>query len=229
MSCSNNFDWDNLVRDSHEESLRIVIELDNGESNDISIYYKVLQSCYQQITESMLKLHKPLLDARVLFRSIFNIRQNENFINESQINKNEKGNSLKGLIVGQFPVVAIGGTFDRLHAGHKLMLSIASLLASKSIVCGITGIILCILLLDCIDESMCHDKKYSEKIQPWDIRATNLIDFLQDFNSKSTIQLVKLMDPFGPTITEPNIDAIVVSHETLQGAHSSIILFHNLM
>lgn len=40
---------------------------------------------------------------------------------------------------GSLDVVALGGTFDRLHAGHKLMLSSAIVLANKSVVIGLTG------------------------------------------------------------------------------------------
>lgn len=40
---------------------------------------------------------------------------------------------------GSCNVVALGGTFDRLHAGHKLMLSSAIVLANKSVVIGLTG------------------------------------------------------------------------------------------
>lgn len=36
-------------------------------------------------------------------------------------------------------VVALGGTFDRLHAGHKLMISSAIILAKKTVVVGLTG------------------------------------------------------------------------------------------
>jgi pantetheine-phosphate adenylyltransferase len=38
-----------------------------------------------------------------------------------------------------FPVVALGGTFDHLHAGHKILLSMAALLARRKMIVGITG------------------------------------------------------------------------------------------
>jgi bifunctional ADP-heptose synthase (sugar kinase/adenylyltransferase) len=38
-----------------------------------------------------------------------------------------------------FNRVVIGGTFDHLHAGHKILLTMAALLATKSIVVGVTG------------------------------------------------------------------------------------------
>ena len=38
-----------------------------------------------------------------------------------------------------FPVVALGGTFDHLHAGHKILLSMAASLASRKLIVGVTG------------------------------------------------------------------------------------------
>lgn len=38
-----------------------------------------------------------------------------------------------------YEVVALGGTFDRLHAGHKIMLSSAAILAKSQVVIGLTG------------------------------------------------------------------------------------------
>ena len=39
----------------------------------------------------------------------------------------------------QFRVVILGGTFDHLHAGHKILLSMAGLIASEKIIVGVTG------------------------------------------------------------------------------------------
>jgi hypothetical protein len=39
-----------------------------------------------------------------------------------------------------FDVVALGGTFDHLHAGHRLLLASAALIATKKLYIGITGV-----------------------------------------------------------------------------------------
>lgn len=110
-----------------------------------------------------------------------------------------------------FKRVAIGGTFDRLHAGHKLMLSVAAMLASESILCGITD-----------DDAMIATKQYKELIESFNKRVAHCLQFLRSFAPKNlAIETIKLSDPFGPTITEPNIDAIVVSPETISGAQTS--------
>src|SRR6266702_1591698 len=38
-----------------------------------------------------------------------------------------------------YPVVALGGTFDHLHAGHKILLSMAAWIADEKVIIGVTG------------------------------------------------------------------------------------------
>lgn len=38
-----------------------------------------------------------------------------------------------------YPTVALGGTFDHLHAGHKILLTMAAWLSTKRVIVGITG------------------------------------------------------------------------------------------
>lgn len=40
-----------------------------------------------------------------------------------------------------YPVVALGGTFDHLHAGHKILLSMGAWIASEKLIVGVTGIL----------------------------------------------------------------------------------------
>jgi pantetheine-phosphate adenylyltransferase len=35
--------------------------------------------------------------------------------------------------------VAVGGTFDRLHCGHELLLAVTALVARKTVYVGVTG------------------------------------------------------------------------------------------
>lgn len=41
-----------------------------------------------------------------------------------------------------YPVVALGGTFDHLHAGHKILLSMAAWIADEKVIIGVTGIVI---------------------------------------------------------------------------------------
>lgn len=38
-----------------------------------------------------------------------------------------------------FDHVAVGGTFDRLHAGHRLLLAAAALVSCQHVYIGVTG------------------------------------------------------------------------------------------
>lgn len=38
-----------------------------------------------------------------------------------------------------YPVSVIGGTFDHLHAGHKILLSMAAWITSEKLIVGVTG------------------------------------------------------------------------------------------
>lgn len=38
-----------------------------------------------------------------------------------------------------YPVVALGGTFDHLHAGHKILVSMGAWIAEEKLIVGVTG------------------------------------------------------------------------------------------
>lgn len=138
--------------------------------------------------------------------------------------------------------VCLGGTFDHLHPGHKLLLTAGAYLLdipergssnTCTYIIGITG------------DELLKNKKDAEVLESWDDRARNVIHFLASVLELSsggwekapapritendgefiatfrdntvTIQCVKIQDPFGPTITQEDMDALVVSAETRSG------------
>lgn len=146
--------------------------------------------------------------------------------------------------------VIVGGTFDHLHAGHKLLLTALALLlqpasdvsspSNRRIIVGITG------------DELLKNKKYAEHMKSWRQRQDDVVDFLLSIlsftrssreeeiqtssydepgpngraihtklNSSSiTIECVEIQDPFGPTITDESITALVVSAETRSGGQA---------
>ncbi|KAI7878156.1 Nucleotidylyl transferase [Lichtheimia hyalospora FSU 10163] len=104
-----------------------------------------------------------------------------------------------------FDRVAVGGTFDHLHAGHKILLTMTALLANKSVVVGVT------------DDVMLQSKKFHEQIESIDDRISNVRNFLDTIQHGLEFDIVPITDPFGPTITDSTIQALVCSKETEKG------------
>ena len=92
--------------------------------------------------------------------------------------------------------VAVGGTFDKFHYGHKRLLDIAFDMGSYVLI-GITSN---------------EFGGVKGRIDPCSVRISNLRDLLQKKHQNYQIQ--ELNDPYGTTITDKSIDAIVVSEET---------------
>ncbi|KAL4804277.1 hypothetical protein BDV18DRAFT_162041 [Aspergillus unguis] len=141
--------------------------------------------------------------------------------------------------------VILGGTFDHFHIGHKLLLTATALVLQpaetvgpekeRTITVGVTG------------DDMLKNKKFAQFLESWDERCRSTIAFLtaiMDFcppeaepshikqiynpgpNGRAMIlkirpgislKMAQILDPYGPTITEEDLSALVVSKETRSG------------
>ena len=100
--------------------------------------------------------------------------------------------------------VAVGGTFNPLHDGHKALLIRAYQLSSGGeVLIGITS-------------NEMAGKKYHE-VEDWEVRKQAVMAFIQDTLGSSPL-IVRLEDPFGLTLEE-DFDYLVVSPETESTAH----------
>lgn len=141
--------------------------------------------------------------------------------------------------------VCLGGTFDHLHPGHKLLLTAGAYLLdipergsseTCTYVIGISG------------EGLLQNKKNAEVLESWNDRARSVLYFLSSILELSTegwkqaatpviqendgefiatfrdgtitTQCVRINDPFGPTITQEILDSLVVSAETRSGGRA---------
>jgi len=104
--------------------------------------------------------------------------------------------------------VVLGGTFDRLHAGHKLLLDAATSSCSNILTIGLTA------------ENMLKNKKYADLIESYETRKTNLLNYLKATKPELQYNVVQLEDVAGPAGSDETQEALVFSEETLKGAES---------
>lgn len=106
---------------------------------------------------------------------------------------------------GLYGTVALGGTFDRLHGGHNLLLTYSAYLCSDRIIVGVS------------DGPLVVNKVLVELIEPVEHRISNVRTFLTDVKPTLQMDVVGITDVFGPTGYDPDVDCIVVSQETSKG------------
>ncbi len=95
--------------------------------------------------------------------------------------------------------VALGGTFEPLHEGHKALIDKAIEIGKENTLIGITS-----------DEMA---RKRLRTVLPFHIRAENVRQYVRRKHGID-VTIVKLKDPFGTTLEE-DFDYLVVSPETL--------------
>jgi phosphopantetheine adenylyltransferase len=122
-----------------------------------------------------------------------------------------------------FNSVAVGGTFDSLHYGHRKLLTLA-----VSAVVPTTGK----LLIGITTDEMLQSKAYAEYIPKLNERVQGVRDFVDSLapGMKNRVRIVPIRDKYGPpgvpsdsdvyTGIPNDFDALVLSHETLPTGQS---------
>lgn len=96
--------------------------------------------------------------------------------------------------------VALGGTFEFLHDGHKAILSKAFEVGDR-------------VLIGVVSDKM-ELKKDSVGIQPLENRMEGLKKYLKDSGRLGRAELKVITDPVGPAADDEELEAIVISEET---------------
>ncbi|KAI4501903.1 hypothetical protein M0802_003238 [Mischocyttarus mexicanus] len=114
--------------------------------------------------------------------------------------------------------VVLGGTFDRLHNGHKIFLSEAVLYSKEKLTVGVT------------DTNMLTGKVLWELIEPCSKRISKVKEFLEEVDPLISYDIVPINDMYGPTKDDPTMEMLVVSEETKRGGDkvNSLRLQNNL-
>ncbi|KAJ2577924.1 hypothetical protein GGH19_000917 [Coemansia sp. RSA 1807] len=127
-------------------------------------------------------------------------------ISKAEISTNQPQSTRTPTPWTSYPHVAVGGTFDHLHIGHKILLTATALAATKRVVCGISA------------DALLEKKKYKELLEPYRVRELNTLLFLRKIRKDIIVELAPISDPYGPTSVDASIEALVVSQETLNGS-----------
>ena len=106
----------------------------------------------------------------------------------------------------KFETVAVGGTFDEFHKGHRALLKKAFEVGN------------CVLIGLCADDFVKKLRK-PHKIASYEKRLEELKSFLRKRGVFERVEIVQLSDPYGVTVSRNSLDAIVVSKETEPRAH----------
>lgn len=103
--------------------------------------------------------------------------------------------------MNKFRKVAVGGTFDEFHRGHRVLL-IKAFEVGEHVLIGL-----------CSDEFV---KKMGKPhvTAPYEERLKELCDFLKSLGVSDKAEIVPLNDPYGNTLADRCIEALVVSEET---------------
>ncbi|KAF5829180.1 hypothetical protein DUNSADRAFT_16444 [Dunaliella salina] len=87
-----------------------------------------------------------------------------------------------------FQRIALGGTFDRMHCGHRLLLATAALVAQETAYVGITA------------EQLLANKNHAEMLESYDARRDAAVAFMQAVRPGLKVVAGALVDPQAPRL-----------------------------
>ena len=97
--------------------------------------------------------------------------------------------------------VVIGGTFDEFHLGHKILIKKALEIGDQVII-GITT------------KKMLLTNPKNHEIASFKKRLGAVVKYLNKLGEKYKVHIIPIDDPYGPTLTDTELQAIIVSTET---------------
>lgn len=106
----------------------------------------------------------------------------------------------------EYAVVAMGGTFDFLHRGHRHLLRRA-FAVGRTVLIGVTS------------DAFARSLHKPHEVDSYQLRKKYLERILKKWGVLSRARIVELTDRYGPTVRSPRIQALVVSERTIETAY----------
>ena len=101
----------------------------------------------------------------------------------------------------KFKTVAVGGTFDEFHKGHRALIQKAFEVGER-------------VLIGLCSDDFARRLRKSHRIADYEERLGNLEHFLRKLGVLDRAEIVPLNDPYGVLLSRGCVEAIVVSQET---------------
>jgi pantetheine-phosphate adenylyltransferase len=104
-------------------------------------------------------------------------------------------------MANRYSIVAVGGTFDELHIGHRALLKKA-FETGEHVLIGLTS------------DEFIRSMAKGHPTESYAHRSLELGTFLREGGLLNRAEIIPLNDVYGPTATSNSIEALVVSTET---------------
>ena len=101
----------------------------------------------------------------------------------------------------RYQKVSLGGTFDKFHGGHKRLIQQA-LDIGKFVVIGVTT------------RKMLEKEPKTHEIDNYQVRVIEIERFLKQEKAMERVVITPIDDPYGPALTDEEVEVLVVSRET---------------
>jgi len=101
----------------------------------------------------------------------------------------------------KYQKVSLGGTFDKLHSGHKRLIQQA-LDIGKIVVIGVTT------------RKMLEKEPKTHETDSYQARVIEIEGFLKESKVMDRVVITPINDPYGPALIDEEIEVLVVSRET---------------
>ena len=99
----------------------------------------------------------------------------------------------------KYDEVCLGGTFDHMHLGHKLLLTQACMVTNKVLHVGVTS------------SALLVKKKYAEHMESWEKRCHAVESFLKRLRPSLKVVVFELQDPVGIAGWSADLSACVLT------------------